>query len=134
MAVKEFGDNVQGPSVKDNEKHLLLIDCPDQVKAGELFQVKLGLAEGVSHPSTTEHHIVWISLYFTPDGDPFIKDVGRLLLNTHGGSVAGPNKGPVYADPAVTMSLKISKPGMLYAVSYCNIHGLSETQKPIGIG
>ncbi|HUT15978.1 MAG TPA: desulfoferrodoxin family protein [Anaerolineae bacterium] len=103
------------------------------MKANEPFEVKLSLGE-IGHPNTTEHHILWISLYFTAEGDKFIKDVGRLLLNTHGGSVAGPNRGPAYAEPVMTISMKINKPGMPYAVSYCNVHGLAETDKKIRVG
>jgi superoxide reductase len=104
------------------------------VKADEVFEVKLSLGKGIGHPNTTEHHILWISLYFHAEGDQFIKDVGRLLLNTHGESVLGPNQGPAYAYPAVTMLLKINKSGMLYAVTYCNIHGLLESEKEIRVG
>jgi superoxide reductase len=48
------------------EKHVPVIECPDQVKANELFEVKVSLGKEIAHPNTTEHHIRWISLYFHP--------------------------------------------------------------------
>ena len=46
------------------EKHVPVIECPDSVKADEMFQVKVGLGKEIAHPNTTEHHIRWISLFF----------------------------------------------------------------------
>ena len=31
------------------------IDAPDQVKAGEFFDVRVGLGKEIAHPNTTEH-------------------------------------------------------------------------------
>ena len=46
------------------EKHVPVIECPDQVKADEFFEVKASLGKEIAHPNTTEHHIRWISVYF----------------------------------------------------------------------
>jgi superoxide reductase len=35
---------------------------------------------------------------------------------------------------AVTCEMKTRKPGTLLATSYCNIHGLWESEKQIGLG
>jgi superoxide reductase len=127
-----IGDRVQSADWK-KEKHVPAIDCPDAVKAGELFEVKVSLGTEIAHPNTTEHHISWVSLYFHPEGDKFTYDVGRFNFAAHGESVAGPNQGPVYTHHSVTTTLKIDKPGTLYAVAMCNIHGLWENSKEIGI-
>jgi desulfoferrodoxin (superoxide reductase-like protein) len=42
------------------EKHVPVIECGDEVKADELFEVKVTLGKEVIHPNTTEHHIRWI--------------------------------------------------------------------------
>ena len=126
-----FGDRIQTADWK-KEKHVPVIGCPDQVKAGEVFEVKVSLGKEIAHPNTTEHHIRWISLYFHPEGK-FTCDVGRFELNAHGESAAGPNQGPVHTHHQVTTSLKIDKPGTLHALALCNIHGLWESSVEISI-
>jgi superoxide reductase len=115
------------------EKHVPVIECPDEVKAGEIFEVKAALGKEVSHPNTTAHHIRWIQLFFKPEGDKFSYQVGAYEFTAHGESVDGPDKGPVYTNHAVTASLKVSKPGVLHAASLCNIHGLWESSKAIRV-
>jgi superoxide reductase len=127
-----FGDRIQQADWK-KEKHVPVIECPDEVQAGEPFEVKVGLGKEIAHPNTTEHHISWVSLYFHPEGDKFSYDVGHFEFNAHGESVAGANQGPVYTHHQVTATLKVDKPGTLYAVAMCNIHGLWENNKEIKV-
>jgi superoxide reductase len=127
-----LGDRIQHADWK-TEKHVPVIECPDLVPAGEFFPVKATLGKEIAHPNTTEHHIRWISLYFQPEGDKFIYDVGRSSFDAHGEAVAGPNQGPVYTHHEVSLSMKVNKPGTLYALAYCNIHGLWESSKEIGL-
>ena len=115
------------------EKHVPVIDAPDQVKAGEIFQVKVTLGKEVAHPNTTEHHISWISLYFHPEGKPFTHQIGHFEFLAHGESTAGPNEGPVYTHHEVVASVKVSVPGTLYALALCNIHGLWESSKALDV-
>jgi len=113
------------------EKHIPVIECPDRVKSGETFSVTATVGKQVAHPNTTEHHIRCISLYFLSEGDKFPYEVGHFEFNAHGESADGPNKGPVYTNPSVTTSLKISKPGTIYATALCNIHGLWKSEKEL---
>lgn len=115
------------------EKHIPVIECPDQVKADEFFPVKVTIGKEIAHPNTTEHHIRWINLYFHPEGEKFTYDVGRFEFSAHGEAVAGPNQGPVYTHHEGSTSMKVSKGGTLYALSFCNIHGLWESTKEIGL-
>jgi superoxide reductase len=115
------------------EKHVPVIECPDTVKADELFQVKVTLGKEVAHPNTTEHHIRWVSLYFHAKGEKFAYEVAHVEFNAHGESTEGPNKGPVYTHHEVINSMKTSKAGVLHALAYCNIHGLWESSKEISI-
>ena len=131
--MSNLGKRIQTGDWK-KEKHTPVIECPDQVAAGELFEVTVSLGKEIAHPNTTEHHISWISLYFHPQGDKFTYDVGHFEFNAHGQSAAGPNQGPVYTHHAVSASLKVSEPGTLHAMSYCNIHGLWESSKEISLG
>jgi len=113
------------------EKHMPVIEVPAQVKAGEAFQVKVGIGKEIPHPNTTEHHIDWIDLYFHPEGEKFPHQVGHFAFAAHGEAVAGPNTGPVYTDPWMTVTLKISKPGTFHALAMCNIHGLWEGEQAL---
>lgn len=115
------------------EKHVPVIECPDAVNAGEVFDVTISLGKEVAHPNTTEHHIEWIQLYFKPDGDKFCYEVGNFEFMAHGATVQGPNTGSVYTHHRVTAALKLDKPGTLHATSLCNIHGLWEYSKPVSV-
>jgi superoxide reductase len=115
------------------EKHVPVIECPDTVTTGELFDVRLSLGKEIAHPNTTEHHIRWITLYFHPEGDKFPYQVGTFEFTAHGESAAGPNEGPVHTDHSITARLKITKPGTLHALALCNIHGLWESSKKVQV-
>jgi len=113
------------------EKHVPVIECPDKVQADEMFQVIASVGKEVSHPNTTEHHIRWVQLYFKPAGDKHSYQVGNFEFTAHGESTDGANKGPVFTNHSVTVTLKTNKPGTLLAISFCNIHGLWENSKEL---
>ncbi|MFW6126221.1 MAG: desulfoferrodoxin family protein, partial [Chloroflexota bacterium] len=83
------------------EKHVPVIECADEVKEDEVFEVKVGLGKEVAHPNTTEHHIRWIQLFFHPEGDKFSYQVGNYEFSAHGESVDGANEGPAYTHHSV---------------------------------
>lgn len=116
-----------------SEKHVPVIECPDEVTADEMFEVAVAVGKDVAHPNTTEHHIRWIQLVFKAEGEKFAYQVGNFEFTAHGESVDGPNNGPVYTNHSVKAKLKIKKPGQLFASSYCNIHGLWESAKAVKI-
>ena len=115
------------------EKHVPVIECPDEVRGNEMFDVKVSIGKEVSHPNTTEHHIRWIQLFFHPAGDKFAYQVGNYEFTAHGESVEGANAGPVYTNHSVTTTLKITKSGTFHATSLCNIHGLWESAKSVAV-
>lgn len=115
------------------EKHVPVIDCPDNVAADEMFDVSVSLGKEIAHPNTTEHHIRWIQIYFKPDGDKFSYQVGNHEFSAHGEGVDGANKGPVYTHHSATATMKINKSGTLFATALCNIHGLWENSKAIKV-
>jgi len=131
--MKTFNELFQSADWK-KEKHVPVIECPDEVKSGETFSVKVTVGKEVAHPNTTEHHIRWITIYFLADGEKFPYEVGRFEFNAHGESADGPNKGSVYTSPEIITSVKVSKPGILYASSLCNIHGLWSSEKALKLG
>lgn len=128
----KIGERIQSADWK-KEKHVPVIECPNEVEAGEMFEVKASLGKEIAHPNTTEHHIRWITLYFHPDGGNFTYDVGHFEFNAHGESIKGPNEGPVYTHHGATVAMKISESGMLHAMAYCNIHGLWESSKKVTV-
>ena len=132
VTARPFGENYQTADWK-TEKHVPVIDVPDEVKAGEMFQIQAAVGKEVPHPNTTEHHINWIELYFLPEGEKFAFEIGRFGFGAHGESVQGANQGPVYTHHQVTAWMKTSKSGTLYATSLCNIHGLWLSLKEIKV-
>lgn len=125
-----LGQHIQTADWKA-EKHVPVIEAPDQVTAGEAFEVRVTVGKEIPHPNTTEHYIAWISLYFHPEGEKFTHHVGHFEFGAHGAATAGPNQGPVYTQPQVSLLMKVSKAGTLYALAFCNIHGLWESSKAI---
>lgn len=127
-----IGEKIQTADWK-SEKHVPVIECPDEVQADTVFEAKLTLGKEVAHPNTTAHHIRWITLYYQPEGDKFVHEVAHLEFTAHGESTEGADAGPVYTHHTATTALKISKSGTLHAVSYCNIHGLWQFSKDIKV-
>jgi superoxide reductase len=128
----KIGDQYQTADWK-SEKHVPVIDCPEEVNADDMFDVTVTLGKEVAHPNSTEHHIRWIQLYFKPDDDKFTYQVGNYEFSAHGESVDGADEGPVYTNHSATTRLKINKPGTLYATALCNIHGLWENSKTVKV-
>lgn len=130
VKTKQFGQLLQTADWKA-EKHVPMIECPDSVKAGELFPVKVTLGKAIAHPNTTEHHIRWISVYFLPEGEKYTYQIGRFEFCAHGESIKGPNTSTVYTNHEASTSMKTERPGTIYATALCNIHGLWESSKEV---
>jgi len=128
----KLGEKIQSADWKV-EKHVPAIECPDKVEADKMFQVKVSVGKEVPHPNTTEHHINWIDVYFQPDGDKFVYQVGHFEFTAHGESAKGANQGPAYTHPDAMFSMKVNAPGTLVAVALCNIHGLWESSKGVSL-
>ncbi|MFA4982432.1 MAG: class II SORL domain-containing protein [Candidatus Omnitrophota bacterium] len=115
------------------EKHVPVIDSPDNVKKGEFFKVILTVGKEIAHPNTTEHHIAWMAAYFLPSGEKYPYQIGKAEFSSHGASVQGPNTSTVFTHSETTFSMKTDKPGTILAVSYCNIHGLWQGAKAVEV-
>jgi len=130
--MKPFGEIFQTADWK-KEKHVPVIECPDSVKADEMFAIKATIGKEVAHPNTTAHHIRWISLYFLPEGEKFPYEIGHFEFSAHGESTEGPDTSTIYTHHEAGISMKTGKPGTLYATSLCNIHGLWQSTKEIKV-
>lgn len=115
------------------EKHVPVIEAPDTAKNGEFIEVTVSVGKEIPHPNKTEHHISWIEVYFQPQSEKFPYQIARVEFSAHGASVNGADTSSVYTHPKVVVSLKTGKPGMLYAASYCNIHGLWQSSKELKV-
>lgn len=103
------------------EKHVPVIEI---LEKGELTKIRVLVGKEIPHPNTTEHHIEWIQVYFLPEGGTYPYMLANINLSAHGASTQGPNTSGVFIEPDVTLSFKVQGKGKLYALSYCNIHGL----------
>jgi len=130
--MKKMSEHIQSADWK-SEKHVPVIECPDTVQKGKIFEVTVGLGKEVEHPNTTEHHIRWVSLYFYPEGEKFPFQVGHFEFNAHGESTRGANQGPVYTHHQVTVALKTDQSGVFHALSFCNIHGVWENSRELSL-
>jgi len=115
------------------EKHVPIIECPDTVTAGELFDVRVTLGKEIAHPNTTEHHIRWISLHFLPADRKQSYELAMFTFSAHGESVKGPDQGPVHTHHEGSTKVKTTVGGTLYALAYCNIHGLWRNSKELTV-
>jgi superoxide reductase len=128
----KIGDFYQEADWK-TEKHAPVIDGPDTVKKGDDTSFVFTIGKEIPHPNKTEHHICWIEVFFQPDGEKFPYQIGKTEFTAHGGSVQGPDTSTVYSQPVTALNFKTDKPGVLFATSYCNIHGLWQSSKKIGV-
>lgn len=117
----------------NKEKHVPVIDAAESVKKGDAVKITVTVGKEIPHPNTTEHHIAWVSVFFLADGEKFPYQIGRFDFAAHGASAQGPNTSTIYTHPEVTLSLKTEKPGTILASSYCNIHGLWQSSKPVKV-
>jgi superoxide reductase len=115
------------------EKHVPVIDAPDEAAAGENIKICVSVGKEVAHPNKTEHHIRWIAVYFKPEDGKFPIEIGRVEFCAHGESAAGPDSSGVYTHHCAAICFKTEKPGSIIAASYCNIHGLWESCKELQI-
>ncbi|MEW5894405.1 MAG: class II SORL domain-containing protein [Candidatus Omnitrophota bacterium] len=130
--MKDFNELLQTADWKV-EKHVPVIDCPDEVMKGQFFSVSATIGKEIAHPNTTAHHIVWMQIYFLGEGDKFPYEIGYTNFSAHGASVQGADTSGIYTHHEMAISFKTDRPGTIYALSYCNIHGLWKNAKEIRV-
>lgn len=108
------------------EKHVPVIHAPEKVAKGESFEVKISIGDAIGHPNTLEHYIAWFKLFFHPTGAKFPIELATFNFSAHG-------EGENFTEPVGATTVKLSKSGTFYALSYCNIHGLWENSKEITV-
>jgi len=108
------------------EKHVPVIHAPEKVKAGEGFEIKVSIGDAIKHPNTLEHHIVWMKVFYLAEGSKFPVELAAFDFKAHGESDA-------FTEPVGSAYVKLNKSGKLFAISYCNIHGLWENSTDITV-
>jgi len=99
------------------KKHTPVIECPDSVKAGEPFQVRISVGD-IPHVMEEGHHIQWIDVY---TGQNFN---ARIDLT------------PVFTRPEVNITLVKGgkhRTVVLRVIERCNLHGQWEASKEITV-
>jgi len=127
-----FNDLFQSADWK-REKHIPVIFAPEKVRKGEFFPVKVTVGKEIGHPNKTEHHISWIDVYFHPEGEKFVYQIGKAEFSAHGASTQGADTSTIYTHHEVILNFKTDKPGTIYASSMCNIHGLWQNSQALDI-
>lgn len=118
--MRKLTETVQSGDWK-NEKHVPAIHVN---KADGKLDIKVVVGEDIPHPNEMEHHIAWIKVFFQAEDAKFPVEVGSYAFTAHG-------EDALYSDPAVSTTVKTEKGGVVYAMSYCNIHGLWENSEEI---
>jgi superoxide reductase len=123
--MKPFGDliytpdSAEGEALGKVESHSPKIEAPDSVGADKTFEVRVTVGP---HPNTVEHSIRQIDLFVAEDERAF----NPIFLTTV-------RLTPVYSEPDIKINLKLKKSSTLYAIEYCNLHGLWESRKKIEV-
>jgi len=112
---------INRPADPDNltdleKKHLPVISAPDEVKAGECFEVAVEVGKLLAHPNENGHFIEFIELYA---GEVFL---ARLDLSAK------------TTCPTLKICIKFEKYlGPLRAFERCNLHGVWEGTREIKV-
>ncbi|MCX6012339.1 MAG: desulfoferrodoxin family protein [Chloroflexi bacterium] len=107
----KFGELLKDKTSEGKEKHVPAIDIEKDSSGVDTIRVVVG--KDVAHPNTIEHHIVWIDLFgLTKEGKTTF--LGHIDLS------------PVYSNPVLVVRASTSQFKSLFALSYCNLHGVWE--------
>jgi len=93
------------------DRHTPVIECPDTVREGEKFAVKVKVGQAYLHPDEADHHIGFIQLW----------NIETLVASVQiGHGFTGTVPGQVEIDFYLVARLSMK----LTALSYCTKHGL----------
>ena len=103
------------------EKHVPVIHLPDKIEEGKEFEIKVSIGDEIKHPNKLEHHIKWIKIFYFSEGGKFPIQIANFTFTAHG-------EAGVFTEPVGLTHTIVNKPGFIYAMAYCNIHGLWENK------
>ena len=102
----KIGEILKDATTEGKEKHVPVIE-----KGTEGVTVIVG--KETPHPNTMDHHIDWIKLVG-------VKEDGQAV------DLGNASFAPTYTSPTAVFRVNLEGVKTLYAMSYCNIHGLWE--------
>lgn len=123
--MNKFGELLQTGDWK-GEKHVPVIHAPKSIGVDEAFELGVSIGDEVSHPNVLDHHIAWIKVFFKPDKTKFAVEIADFAFRAHG-------EYDVVTDYLGKTKVTLKESGTIYAVSYCNIHGLWENSQAIEV-
>jgi superoxide reductase len=107
--------NVQNLSDLE-KKHLPVIEAPDEVAAGQCFDVRVEVGKLLAHPNEHKHFIQFVDLYAD---DTFLARTDFTAVKTC---------------PRTSFCVSLDGPvNELRAYEYCNMHGTWVYRKPIKV-
>jgi len=121
--MKGLGSLIQTGDWK-GEKHVPVIHFPEKVNKGEETELRVSIGDEIGHPNTLEHHIAWIKVFYLPEGGKFALELANFNFSAHGEFEA-------FTEPVGITRVKLNKSGKIYALSYCNLHGLWENSMDV---
>jgi superoxide reductase len=96
------------------EKHSPVIKAPENIKAGEPFEVQIEIGR-VAHPMERAHYINWLQLF--ADEIP----------------IATVTFQPVVSRPKATLTVILAQSTTLRVLESCNLHGVWESRLNIAL-
>lgn len=102
------------------EKHVPVINI-EKAEKGSPVKIRLSVGEEISHPNTFEHYIAWFKLFFQGEGSAHPVEVAHIDFKAHG-------EDGLTTEYKAKVQFNTEKNGKVYAVSYCNIHGLWQSE------
>ncbi len=98
------------------KKHMPIISAPDNVKAGDRFEVTVEVGKLLAHPNENTHFIEFVELYAD---HAYLARVDFTAQTTF---------------PMVKFCIALAGPiEKLHAYARCNIHGVWTAEKPINV-
>lgn len=115
-----LGQFFQTADNEGREKHTPIIECPASVAAGEYFDLYVTVGKEVPHPNKPEHHIKWVQLFGRFES-------GQVV------HLATFDFAPTLVEPRIKATLVFDRPVTIFALAFCNIHGLWENYAEIKV-
>jgi len=120
--MKNLSDTIKHDDWK-TEKHVPTTEILSQECENNMVSLRVSVGKEVPHPNTNDHHIPWIKLFFLPDDSSFPVEVGSYRFTS-----PEADSSAVESTPSVSIQLHLPGSGTLMALSYCNLHGLWQSQ------
>lgn len=103
--------------------HIPIIKCSKVGNSDDIFDISVTVPDaGLS--ASDDHHILWIQLYFQNTRDEELISIGKWEYMAFG-------KDMPFIQPEALGRIQFNENGTIYALVYCDVHGLWETSKYI---